>query len=211
AAAASPPPASPRSATACPAPLTAGTAGGFAVSAQDAYGNVASGYAGTVHFSSSDSQAVLPADATLNNGTAAFSATFKTAGMQSLTATDTVAAAVTGTQSGITVNPAAASSLSVTAFPSPLTAGTAGGFSVSARDIYGNVATGYAGTVHFSSSDIQAVLPADATLGNGTGAFSATLKTAGAQSLTATDTLSASVTGTQSGITVNPAAASTLS
>src|SRR5438445_13577111 len=93
-----------------------GNAGGFTVSAQDANGNVASGYAGTVHFSSSDSQAVLPADATLNNGTAAFSATFKTAGTQSLTATDTVATAVTGTQSGITVNPAAASNLSVTAF-----------------------------------------------------------------------------------------------
>ena len=38
--------------------------------------------------------------------------------------------------------------------------------------------------------------------------FSATLKTAGTQLLTATDTTTASITGTVAGITVNPAAAS---
>src|SRR5207245_11566021 len=119
AAAASPPPASPRSATACPAPLTAGTAGGFAASAQDAYGNVATGYAGTVHFSSSDIQAVLPADATLNNGTAAFSATFKTAGMQSLTASDTVATSVNIGRAACTDKPSAAGRWSASAFRSP--------------------------------------------------------------------------------------------
>src|SRR5207245_9833773 len=134
-----------------------------------------------------------PSHATSGNGTPAFSVTFKTAGAQSLTATDTVSASLTGTQPGITVNPAAASTLSVTAFPSPVTAGTAGGFTVSARNAYGNVATGYAGTVHFSSSDVQAVLPANATLSTGTGTFRATLTTAGNQSLTPTDTVSASV------------------
>src|SRR5205807_1841357 len=173
----------------------------------DAYGNIATGYAGTVHFSSSDGQAVLPADATLSNGTGAFSATLKTAGTHGRTASDTVSASVTGTQSGITVNPAAASTLSVAAFPSPVTAGTVGGFTVSAQDAYGNVATGYAGTVHFSSSDGQAMLPADATLSNGSGAFSAALETAGSQSLTVTDTLMSSLSGGQSGITINAAAA----
>src|SRR5207245_7869571 len=116
----------------------------------------------------------------------------KKAGNQSVSATDTTNSTLTGS-AAVAVNPAAASTLSVTAFPSPVTAGTAGGFTVSAQDAYGNVATGYAGTVHFSSSDSQAVLPANATLSTGTGTFRATLTTAGNQSLTPTDTVSASV------------------
>ena len=41
------------------------------------------------------------------------------------------------------------------------------------------MATGYTGTVHFTSSDGAAVLPANSTLTNGVGTFSVTLKTAG--------------------------------
>jgi predicted RNA methylase len=193
-----------------PSVVTAGTAGTFAVTAKDPYGNTATGYAGTVHFTSSDGQATLPVNSTLTSGTGSFSATLKTAGTQSLTATDTVSSSITGSQAGITVNPAAASTLTVAGFASPMTAGTAGSFTVTAKDAYGNTATGYAGTVHFSSSDGQAVLPANSMLTNGTGSFSATLKTAGAQSLTATDSVTTSITGSQTGITVNPAAASTL-
>jgi hypothetical protein len=193
-----------------PSPVTAGSAGTFTVTAKDTYGNTATGYSGTVHFTSSDGQAALPANSTLTNGTGSFSATLKTAGTQSLTATDLVTSTITGSQSGITVNPAAASTLTVTGFPSPVTAGTAGTFTVTAKDPYGNTATGYSGTVHFTSSDAQAALPANSMLTNGTGSFSATLKTAGTQSLTATDSVTSSITGSQTGITVNPAAASTL-
>src|SRR5262249_28480859 len=52
--------------------------------------------------------------------------------------------------------------------------------------------TGYQGRVHFTSSDPQAVLPADYTFGlvdGGTHSFSVTLKTAGAWTLTAADVL----------------------
>jgi hypothetical protein len=52
--------------------------------------------------------------------------------------------------------------LSVTGF-SPATAGTPGTITVTARDPSGNVLTGYAGTVHFSSSDGTATLPANYT------------------------------------------------
>jgi hypothetical protein len=193
-----------------PTSVTAGGSGTATVTAYDAYGNVATGYSGTVHFTSSDGQAALPADATLTNGTGAFSVTLETAGTQSLTATDTANAALTSTEGGITVSPAAASTLQVTGFPSAVTAGDTDAFAVTAYDAYGNVATGYAGTVHVTSSDGQAILPADATLTNGTGSFSAALKTAGTQSLTATDTASATVTGTETGISVSPAAASVL-
>jgi hypothetical protein len=181
------------------------------VTAYDSYGNVATGYSGTVTFSSSDGQASLPADTTLSNGTGTFSVTLFTAGVQSLTATDTVSGTLTGTLAGITVSPAAVSVLVVSGFPTQVTAGDGTNqLTVTAYDTYGNVATGYSGTVTFSSSDAQASLPADTTLSNGTGTFSVTLFTAGVQSLTATDTVSGTLTGTLAGITVTPAAASQL-
>src|SRR5262249_24329712 len=106
-----------------------------------------------------DGQAALPANPTLTNGTGMFTFTLKTAGSRSVTATDTVTASITGSQAGITVNPAAASTLAVAGFPTTVTAGTAGSITVTAKDAYGNTATGYTGTISFSSSDKQAVLP----------------------------------------------------
>jgi hypothetical protein len=196
-----------------PSPTTAGAAGTITVTAKDNNGNVVAGYTGTVHFKSSDSQAVLPADYTFtaaDAGVHTFNVTLKTAGSQSLTATDTAASTVTGSQTGIAVNPAAASTLVVSGFPSPITAGTSGSVTVTARDPYGNTATAYTGTAHFTSSDSQAVLPADyafAAADAGVHSFSVTLKTAGSQSITATDVTTSSIAGAQVGITVNPAAA----
>src|SRR5262249_25269242 len=131
-------------------------------------------------------------------------------GSRSITATDTATSSITGTQSGITVNPAEASTFTVAGFSSTTTAGAAHNFTVTAKDPYGNTARGYRGTVHFTSSDAQAALPADYTFtagDSGVHAFSATLKTAGTQSITATDTVTSTITGTQSGIRVNAAAA----
>jgi hypothetical protein len=91
------------------------------------------------------------------------------------------------------------------AAPASITAGSAFSFTVTALDQSNNVDSGYAGTVHFTSSDGQAVLPANATLSNGFGTFSATLKTAGNQTITATDTSNASITGTGV-VAVGPAA-----
>lgn len=59
--------------------------------------------------------------------------------------------------------------------------------------------TGYTGTVHFTSSDAQAILPADYTFlpaDAGSHVFSFTLKTLGDQTITVTDTHSAGFTGT---------------
>jgi hypothetical protein len=194
-----------------PSPTTAGVSHTFTVRAKDAYGNIATGYTGTVTFTSSDPQAVLPANYTFvsgDHGVHTFSATLKTAGTQSITATDTVTSSITGTQSGITVNAAAASILVVTGFPSPIAHGTSGTFTVTVEDAYGNVATGYHGTVKFSSSDTAASLPANYTFTStdaGVHTFTATLNTVGTQSITATDTVTSSITGTQSGISVTAA------
>src|SRR5271166_795777 len=69
-------------------------------------------------------------------------------------------------------------------------AGVAFTITVTARDAANNVATGYSGTVHFTSSDPAAALPSDATLVNGIQTFSATLIDAGVQTITATDAAS---------------------
>jgi hypothetical protein len=193
-----------------PSSTTAGVAHNFTITAKDPYGNIATGYTGMVHFSSSDAQAVLPSNSTLTNGTGQFSAMLNTAGTQSLTATDTTNASLTGTQGGITVYPAV-KALAVAGFSSPITAGVASSVTVTARDGNGNVATWYTGTVVFSSSDGQAVLPATYTFtaaDKGMHTFSVILKTAGTQSITVKDAATVALSGSEGGITVNPAAAS---
>jgi hypothetical protein len=185
---------------------TAGTAFNFTVTALDPFDNTATGYTGTVHFTSSDGAAVLPADTTLTNGVGTFPATLQTAGGRTITATDTATPSITGTSSNIAVSAAAATHFFVSAPPSA-TAGTAFNFTVTALDPFDNTATGYPGTVHFTSSDGAAVLPANATLTNGVGTFSSTLKTAWSRTITATDTVNASITGTSSNIAVSAGAA----
>jgi len=197
-----------------PSPITAGTSGSLTVTAKLADGSIDTHYIGTVLFSGSDPQAVLPADyafTAADAGVHTFSVTLRSAGTQSITATDYTSSSVTGTDGGITVSPAAASTLSFSGFPSPVTAGVVGSFTVKARDPYGNIATSYAGTVRFTSTDAKASLPIDYTFTSadaGIHTFSATLKTAGTQSITVTDTTTGNLTATNAGIAVNPAAAS---
>jgi len=165
---------------------TVGTSFSFTVTAQDANGNVDPTYAGTVHFTSSDPSAVLPPNSTLTNGQGSFSATLNKAGSQTIVATDTATAAITGTLA-LNVRGTAAS-LDVVV-PATAKAGTAFSVAVTAKNSDGTTATGYNGTVHFTSSDTSTgvVLPPDSPLTNGQGTFSATLAKAGTQTLTAAD------------------------
>jgi hypothetical protein len=199
-----------------PSSTTAGVAHRFTVTALNPDGTVNTNYTGTVHFSSSDPQAMLPANykfTAADQGVHTFSITLKTAGSQFITATDTNDNSLVGGETGITVAPAAAVALVFGNVPSGLTAGSTFNLWLTAKDAYGNTATGYTGTVHFTSSDPRAVLPADFTFtsGNAGNAFwglSVALKTAGTQSVTATDTVTSTITTTTSGIAVFPAAAS---
>ena len=71
---------------------------------------------------------------------------------------------------------------------------------VTAKDGFGNTASGYTGTVHFTSTDPAAVLPPNYTFVSadaGTHTFPVTLKTAGSQTVTATDASTSSITGSQ--------------
>jgi hypothetical protein len=131
----------------------------------------------------------------------------KTAGTQSVSATDTLTASITGVQAGIVVTAAALSKLVVSGLSSPRTAGSWGSIRVTATDAYGNRIHGYLGTVHFSSSDAKAKLPANykfTAADAGTHVFVGTviLKTAGTQSVTATDTVTKTIKGSQTGIVV---------
>src|SRR5262249_59787994 len=72
------------------------------VTAQDAYNNTIPGYPGTVHFTSFDGAATLPADYTYtpaDQGSHTFSATLQTAGTQTITVNDSTNVAATGTAS----------------------------------------------------------------------------------------------------------------
>jgi len=199
------------SVTASASSTTAGTSLNFTVTAQDAGNNAVSSYSGTVHFTSTDPQAVLPPDSTLTNGTGAFSVKLDTAGSQTVTATDKASTSLTGTSSGIAVSAGPAATLSVQA-PVAVTTGIAFSVAVKALDTFSNVATSYTGTVHFTSNDSQAVLPANSTLTSGAGSFSVTLKTiASNETVTATDTVTASITGVTSAINVVTNAATHLS
>ncbi len=183
-------------------------------------GDVLTTYNGTIEFTTTDPHAevVLPADYTFesgDNGQQTFinGVTLKTAGIQTVTATDNASAWVTGTSANITVTPKAASILTVFGISDPIVAGVTSDVTVNATDEFGNTDTNYRGTIAFNSSDGAAALPtANLTFSasdNGTKTFSneVILETAGEQTVTATDTV---ITGIQAAITVQPATADNL-
>jgi predicted outer membrane repeat protein len=176
------------------------TAFGFSITAEDAYGNLATSYNGTVAFTSSDPGFVNLGPVTLVNGVGSQSAVLKTAGVDTITATDISNSSITGTGS-FTIQPGQASRFGVSA-PSASNAGSPFNFTVTAYDLYGNVATGYTGTATFTSTDGAASLPSLSGLTAGTGTFNATLVTAGLQTITATDAAN-SLAGTSGTITVS--------
>jgi hypothetical protein len=179
-----------------------GVARPITIVAHDVYGNVATGYNGSVQLTSSDPNAEYPAEVTLINGTATVNVRFLTVGTQTVTATDSVDGSITGTISSDATPPVAA--LFNVAGTASLVAGTNGTFTVTAIDTIGQIATGFTGTVYFSSSDVQAGLPAAYTFtaaDAGVHVFSVALRTAGLQSIRVQDAFG-SLVGSQAGIDV---------
>jgi len=165
---------------------TAGVAFNFTVTARDQFGNKAPTYPGTVHFTSADGQAVLPANTQLSGGMATFQATLKTAGSQTIKATDTVNASTTGTSNNITVTAGALTSYVIGATGS-IASGTSFPVSVTAKDAFFNTVESYNGTANITHNDTQPVIPSSVTFRNGEASFSATLKAAGTRTITVTD------------------------
>jgi hypothetical protein len=178
----------------------------------------------TVHITSSDASATLPPDAPLNNGVGTFTLTLKTGGSRTVTAADVSRAGIgTNTSSAVTILPGAYSRLQVllpgesaapgsatgkTGAPTARIAGTAFNIlSVSAVDAFWNAVATNA-TVQITCSDTNATLPANSALG-ATGVktnFALTFKTAGNQTVTATDLNDATRTNTSSIVAVQAGA-----
>ena len=107
----------------------------------------------------------------------------------------------------VNVAPVTATHLAI-ATPTSATAGTSFSVTVTALNASNQTVTGYTGTVHFTSSDSQvAGLPANYTFTAAAGVHTftgLTLKTAGSQTVTATDTVTSTITGSAT-VTVSPA------
>src|SRR5262249_3962819 len=133
---------------------TAGVPVTFTVTALDAFGNVATNYGGTVTFASGDTQAVLPGPFTFPPpGPRAHtcSATFLTAGPQTLTVAGTGVGNASGVATSVQVNAAAAVRLAISPPPaSPYAQGTPFQVSVAATDPFGNTDPNFVGTVNLS-------------------------------------------------------------
>ena len=193
------------------ATVVAGTPFDVTVKAVDAQGDAVQGYMGTVHFTSSDPYpGVLPSDYTFtadDNGAHNFTGvTLFTAGSQKLTAQDTATNSLMDSTT-ISVSPAAANQFFITA-PSSTVAGMPFDAMVIAEDPYGNVDTGYTGTVLLITSD-HSTRPSDYTFtqsDTGTHLFGLSLFTAGAQTLLVRDAANGTIMATVT-VVVDPAAA----
>ncbi len=139
---------------AAPTVMTAGADFGLAISAEDGYGNVLTGFTGTITLSLSNN----PGDATLRGGALSKPAVGgvvnfgpaltldEASSGYTLQATSGVLTSVT--TGGITVVPGVATHLVVEAEPpSSVTSGQGFGLVVAATDPFGNVNPNYAGTV----------------------------------------------------------------
>ena len=174
-------------------------------------------YLGIVHFSTNAGLYQLPGDYTYtvsDAGVHIFAVTLMTAGLITINVNDVVNPLIKG-QADVQVIPGNAISFTVLA-PSTVNAGNTFYITVTAKDQYNNVVTNYTGTVRFSSSDPQAQpgdeLPSDTqfTLGDaGTKVLPAVLKTKGIQTITATDLIESSITGTSNGINVQAGSVAT--
>ena len=135
------------------------------VTAKDAYGNIATGYTGTVHFTSTDGSATLPEQLHLHRRRRRrahlHALTLKTAGSRAHRHRHRHRLDHRHQRRSLSTRRRPRPSTSARAGSS--TAGNAVNVTVTARDAYGNVATGYTGTVHLTSTDAGATLPADYT------------------------------------------------
>ncbi len=178
------------------------------IKALNAAGVVDTNYRGTIHFTSTDTQAQLPADYAFqpgDQGVKVFNVALKTAGNSTISVFDITKSAAKGTSAAISVTAATLAGFRVWGFSTSAVTGVAKTFTVMAVDMFGNRVSSYRGMVDLTSSDAQAVLPADyrfTATDAGVHSFTATLKTLGSQSLQAADTTNGAIAGAQTNINV---------
>ncbi len=194
--------------------FSAGTAFIVTVQAADAFGNPVSNYAGPttipITLTPTDPLAVIPSAVTLHNGFGVFLADLKTKGSYTISATD-AADSIMGATPSIAVTAGNAAYFSVAA-PTAAVTDTSFPLTVTALDLFGNVATNYTGTVHLTTTDSSEVVGGDlgniytftagAGQDNGVHVFNVQLFTNGTQKITVADTTATvpAIVGTSSAI-----------
>ena len=166
------------------------------VTARDSNGNQLLQSGGAVTLSTT--RGTLSSVTDNNNGTYTATLTSSTS-PGTATISGTINGAPITSTASVTFSPIAIR-LALTA-PYPVLGGSPFQINVTATDAGGNTATGYTGTIHFTSSDGVASLPADYTFiaaDDGQRMFDVTLNTAGDVAITARDTVNASITGNAS-------------
>ncbi|MDE2215176.1 MAG: hypothetical protein KGJ61_08700 [Candidatus Omnitrophica bacterium] len=154
--------------------LTAGNTDQLTITAYDTYGNVATGYTGDKTFTFAGANSIGSYHPTVTNKTNSavnfgtsetltFTNGVSTAGglmtlykveNASITAND---GTFTSNAVGVTVSPAAAASLTLSAASGSITAGATDQLTITAYDTYGNVATGYTGDKTFTFSGANTI------------------------------------------------------
>jgi hypothetical protein len=171
---------------------TSGQGFDILVEALDASNNLATSYTGTVAVTGGGAGATLPANypfVARDRGLHVFHVTLTATGSQTLTATDTVHATITGSAS-TTVNPAPVATHFFVITPSHATQFQPSPVTVVALDASNHRVPNYTGTVTLTSSDSNATLPGSYTFvarDYGAHTFRVTFKSPGAQTVTATD------------------------
>jgi parallel beta-helix repeat protein/predicted outer membrane repeat protein len=157
---------------------TAGQFVNFTVTALDGNGVLLSTYQGTVAFASvgTDPAPTLPGQysfTTADNGSHTFSVRYTAAGAQTLGVVDIINGAFGLTS--VIVSPAAFDHLTINGLSQNTPVGVRNSVTVMAVDQFGNVVN-FNDPLHFTSNDVIAQLPKDATLINGVGTFSVTFR-----------------------------------
>jgi len=163
--------------------------------ATDAAGVPIRSYSGTAALTSSDPLATLPETVAFRNGRALAAVTFRSAGPQTLTVTDSADPAFSATKSTTVAAPIVATGIKVR-LPAAVLNGAATTVELWAVAADGRLAPAYSGTVAVTTSDPAATVPATVTFVNGRASIKATFLTAGPQTLTVTDQADAKLTAT---------------
>jgi hypothetical protein len=168
----------------------------FTARALDSSGNTVPAYNGVALLSTDDPRLTLPGNPTFTQGVSApFALAFTRSGTSALALTDTQAPLVT-TTFHLTVTPGAVTQYSFAGLTGTVRAGAPFNFQLLAVDAFGNTAEGYAGSAALVSSDAKGALPATAAFASGqTQSLSATLRTAGPQVLSASESPDGGLSG----------------
>src|SRR5207248_327403 len=135
------------------------------VTVRDAFDNPVTDYAGNLRFTNTDTQASSVPDATFvpsDGGVQVVTVRFATSGRQSLSAADIATPSIAGSASTLVLH-GPVLGLLLSGIPPQALSGAPLAVTVGAVDGHGNLATDFAGTVHFDATDPRAALPPDYT------------------------------------------------